>query len=250
VIAARSRPAVYVALAPATNTKRPVASTRPARELLDPSLDVRVATVIGDKPGAAQERRLVLGSSGHAGRQDGPARSPRSDNNRRSAGRAVKALILETREPLAEDLGSEGGGMQTRWALTLVLAGLLAIGGCASSQAPVLYPNEKLKQAGPEQADRAIGECRQLADAYVQSTAGKDVAKGAAVGGVAGAAIGAVGGAVSGRGAGAGAAVGAATGATAGAVHGAVKQTAPSPVYKAYVNRCLRERGYEVIGWQ
>jgi len=60
VIGARSRPAVYVALAPATNTKRPVASTRPARELLDPSLDVRVATVIGDKPGAAQERRLVL----------------------------------------------------------------------------------------------------------------------------------------------------------------------------------------------
>ena len=140
--------------------------------------------------------------------------------------------------------------MRTRRSLTLVLAGLLALGGCASSQSPVLYPNEKLKQAGREQADREITECRKLADAYVQSTAGKDIAKGAAVGGAAGAAIGAVGGAVSGRGAGTGAAVGAATGATAGVVHGAVKQTAPSPVYKAYVNRCLRERGYEVIGWQ
>jgi len=140
--------------------------------------------------------------------------------------------------------------MQTRLPMTLVLAGLLALGGCASSQSPVLYPNAKLKQVGREQASRDIEECRKLADDYVQSTAAKDVAKGAAVGGAAGAAIGAVGGAVSGRGAGTGAAVGAATGATAGAVHGAAKQTEPSPVYKRYVDRCLGERGYEVIGWQ
>ncbi len=140
--------------------------------------------------------------------------------------------------------------MQTREPMTLVLAGLLALGGCASSQSPVLYPNAKLKQVGREQASRDIEECRKLADDYVQSTAAKDVAKGAAVGGAAGAAIGAVGGAVSGRGAGTGAAVGAATGATAGAVHGAAKQTEPSPVYKRYVDRCLGERGYEVIGWQ
>lgn len=140
--------------------------------------------------------------------------------------------------------------MRTRQPTTLALAGLLALGGCASSQSPVLYPNAKLKQVGSQQAGRDIEECRKLADDYVQSTAAKDVAKGTAVGGAAGAAIGAVGGAVSGRGAGAGAAVGAATGATAGAVHGAAKQTEPSPVYKRYVDRCLRERGYEVIGWQ
>ena len=140
--------------------------------------------------------------------------------------------------------------MQTRQPMTLVLAGLLALGGCASSQSPVLYPNAKLKQVGREQASRDIEECRKLADDYVQSTAAKDVTKGAAVGGAAGAAIGAVGGAVSGRGAGTGAAVGAATGATAGAVHGAAKQTEPSPVYKRYVDRCLGERGYAVIGWQ
>src|SRR3989442_1152654 len=88
--------------------------------------------------------------------------------------------------------------MRPRRSLTLVLAGLLALGGCASSQSPVLYPNEKLKQAGREQADREITECRKLADAYVQSTAGKDVAKGAAVGGAAGGASGARGGAVRG----------------------------------------------------
>jgi hypothetical protein len=55
---------------------------------------------------------------------------------------------------------------------------------------------------------------------------------------------------VSGGGAGRGAAIGAATGATAGAVHGAVKSSGPSPIYKNFVDRCLREKGYEVIGWQ
>jgi hypothetical protein len=47
-----------------------------------------------------------------------------------------------------------------------------------------------------------------------------------------------------------GGAGGAATGATAGAVHGTAKSAGPSPIYKSFVDRCLRERGYEVIGWQ
>jgi len=55
---------------------------------------------------------------------------------------------------------------------------------------------------------------------------------------------------VSGRGAGTGAAIGAATGGTAGAAHSAAKQTGPSPVYKGFVNRCLHEKGYDVVGWQ
>jgi uncharacterized protein YcfJ len=130
-----------------------------------------------------------------------------------------------------------------------MIAGL-ALGACARAQSPVLYPNAKLQQVGKEQADQDIEACRKLADDWVESTAGKDIAKGTAVGAVGGAAIGAVAGAVSGRGAGAGAAVGAATGGTAGAVHGAAKQTSPSPVYKQFVNRCLQERGYEVLGWQ
>jgi len=56
--------------------------------------------------------------------------------------------------------------------------------------------------------------------------------------------------AVAGGGAGRGAAIGAATGATAGAIHGAVKSSGPSPAYKNFADRCLREKGYEVIGWQ
>jgi outer membrane lipoprotein SlyB len=143
-------------------------------------------------------------------------------------------------------------------ALVAVMAAAVALGGCASTQKPVLYPNAKAREVGKEQADRDVEECRKLASEYVNSTAGKDIGKGAAgggaIGGTAGAAGGAVRGAMSGRGAGAGAAtgaaVGAATGATAGAVRGAIKQGEPSPVYKQFVNRCLRDRGYDVIGWQ
>jgi len=133
-----------------------------------------------------------------------------------------------------------------------VLAGLILGAACAHSQSPVLYPNAKLKEAGQAQADAEISACRSLADDYVSSggATAKEVGKDTAAGGAGGAAVGAVAGAVSGHGAGAGAAIGAATGATAGAVHGVFKSAGPSPVYKNFVDRCLRERGYEVIGWQ
>ncbi len=137
--------------------------------------------------------------------------------------------------------------------VTAVVLTIVALGaGCAHSQGPVLYPNAKLKEAGKAQADAEISACRSLADDYVSSggARAKEIGKDTAVGGVGGAAIGAVAGAVSGGGAGRGAAIGAATGATAGAVHGTVKSAGPSPIYKGFVDRCLRERGYEVIGWE
>jgi outer membrane lipoprotein SlyB len=39
-------------------------------------------------------------------------------------------------------------------------------------------------------------------------------------------------------------------GAGRGAAIGEVKSSGPSPVYKNFADRCLREKGYEVIGWQ
>ena len=140
--------------------------------------------------------------------------------------------------------------MHSRMLGPLGLAALFAITACAHSQSPVLYPNAKLQSVGKEQADRDVEACRQLADEYVKNPMAKDAARGGAVGGVGGAAVGAVGGAVSGHGAGRGAMIGAATGATAGAVYGAAKDVGPTNVYKGFVNRCLRERGYEVVGWQ
>ena len=47
-----------------------------------------------------------------------------------------------------------------------------------------------------------------------------------------------------------GRAAGAAGGATAGAVSGAFDADDPEGVFQNYVNRCLGEIGYEVIGWQ
>lgn len=34
------------------------------------------------------------------------------------------------------------------------------------------------------------------------------------------------------------------------AAKGGAKDVGPTPIYKGFVNRCLRERGYEVVGWQ
>ena len=135
---------------------------------------------------------------------------------------------------------------------TPVVTLVMIAAGCAHSQSPVLYPNAKLKEAGKDQADAEISACRSLADDYVSSggATAKEIGKDTAAGGVGGAAVGAVAGAVSGGGAGRGSAIGAATGATAGAVHGTYKSSGPSPVYKNFVNKCLHERGYEVIGWQ
>ena len=67
-----------------------------------------------------------------------------------------------------------------------------------------------------------------------------------------GAATGAVGGAIAGN-PGEGAAIGAASGATAGLLSGVFDSWSArevDPVYANFVDRCLRDRGYEPIGWK
>jgi len=133
---------------------------------------------------------------------------------------------------------------------------LLSVGACAPRR-PVLYPNEQLKRVGGDVAEHDVDECMRRAKEYVsggaraQQVTGQ-VAGSTAVGAGTGAAIGAVGGAVTG-GAGEGAAVGAATGGTAGLLYGilgAFQSRDPDPVYANFVDRCLRERGYDPIGWK
>jgi hypothetical protein len=131
-----------------------------------------------------------------------------------------------------------------------MLAAVLMLSAGCSARRPVLYPNESLQRAGSTGADRDIAECMALADGYVKSGGkGREVARDAAIGGGTGAAAGAVGGAIYGS-AGRGAAAGAATGVTAGLLHGLFSSGGPSPVYQNYVNTCLGDRGYRVIGWQ
>jgi hypothetical protein len=135
--------------------------------------------------------------------------------------------------------------------LFLVL-GVFAVAGCASAPRPVLYPNAHLSAVGQAQADADIAACRQLAEAAGASGGagqGEQAAKSGAVGGAIGGATGAVGGAILGR-PGTGAAVGAATGATAGLMRSLFRRSEPSQSYRGFVDRCLRERGYDPVGWE
>ena len=114
---------------------------------------------------------------------------------------------------------------------------------------PVLYPNVHLKTVGEERARQDIQECDRLAKEYVKSPAGLNAAKSTAGGAAAGTVIGGAMGAVTGN-LGRGAAIGAPGGAASGLVRGLLMGSQPSPVHKNFVDRCLREKGYEPIGWQ
>jgi len=127
----------------------------------------------------------------------------------------------------------------------LAAAGLAA--GCAQ-RSPVLYPNPHLLSVGMERAEADVAACMSYADAYVGGRRAADAAEQTAGGVVVGGATGAAAGAVFGR-AGSGAAAGAAGGATRGLM-GSLFQRGPDPMVRAFVNRCLRERGYEPIGWR
>ncbi|HEY3277254.1 MAG TPA: hypothetical protein VGJ94_11580 [Syntrophorhabdaceae bacterium] len=128
-----------------------------------------------------------------------------------------------------------------------ILIFALLLFGCAT-KGPVLYPNEYLKSVGEEKASGDIDECKSGADTYVKSSGGQEAVKGTAVGGAAGAVIGGAAGAVTGD-IGGGAGIGAATGAASGLLYSIFKTSEPNPVYKSFMEKCLRDKGYEVIGW-
>ena len=139
------------------------------------------------------------------------------------------------------------GTMIISWFLIIAFIFLV---GCAGPK-PVLYPNNHFEQVGQERVDQDVAECEQWAEEYVsQINAGEKVAGQTVVGGALGAASGAVGGAIAGN-AGLGAAIGAAVGATQGFLVGLFRagSSEPTPAYQNFVNRCLKERGYEPMGW-
>ncbi len=135
--------------------------------------------------------------------------------------------------------------------LCLAWAGVavLLATGCATNQKPVLYPNAHLKNVGDATAQRDIGECIQLAENSGVSKSNNQVVKSGAQGAAVGGAAAAVGTLIRGGSVAEGAAAGAAVGGTAGAVHGAFRNDS-NPTYRNFVQRCLHDRGYDVIGWQ
>jgi len=138
-----------------------------------------------------------------------------------------------------------------RLVVAVLASGLL---GCATAS-PVLYQNQKYEDVGRAGAERDIAECRALADrAGATADVGKagEAAKSAGVGAVGGAAAGAVGGAIGGS-PGIGAAAGAASGVVwslFSAMFGWMAPSQPSSVHMNYVNACLADRGYQVVGWK
>lgn len=132
--------------------------------------------------------------------------------------------------------------MKTKNLLLLAFISL-SLASCASR--PKLYPNDTLRAKGKEASEADIDLCLKDADAYLDSSEGKKIVKsagfGAAVGGAMGAVAGAFYGDISG-----GAARGAAIGGTGGAVSGSLT---PDQLKHRYVNQCLSDKGYNVIGW-
>lgn len=134
----------------------------------------------------------------------------------------------------------------------LILSMTLTLAGCASSKRPVLYPNHHLDTVGEQQADADISACMRAAEASGANSGkggelAKDTAKAGAVGGATGAVVGAI---ASNTSAGRGAAIGGAGAATATLVGGAFNSSEPTQVYIRFVEMCLRDKGYQPIGWR
>lgn len=135
----------------------------------------------------------------------------------------------------------------------LVLAACAHTGSRSPNARPVLYPNPTFKQIGEPKALEEVDVCMGAASHAgltpdeKDNAVGHSAAKGAAVVGT----VAAVGSLVRGRsvdsavGAGArGAVVGGAGGAVVGSF-----QEKPNMTYRHFVQRCLSEKGLEVIGW-
>lgn len=141
-----------------------------------------------------------------------------------------------------------GRPVNVLWRIGIPLMSAALLAGCAAPR-PVLYPNAALNQRGQANTDQMIASCMQRADAAGLDESQGRVAKGAAAGALGGAVVGAAVGSVSGN-AGKGAEYGAAGGAARGGVWGLFRGRDPGQTYKNYVDRCLTESGYEVIGWR
>ncbi len=132
----------------------------------------------------------------------------------------------------------------------IIIIWLMVLSGCATKR-PVLYPNDMLQQAGKVQSQADIDDCMQFAEDHgaKENTGGKiikDSAGSALVGAAAGAAMAAVFGGDIGR----SAAVGAAGAGAATATRGALDSGDPDAVFRSFVEKCLREKGYEPTGWR
>jgi outer membrane lipoprotein SlyB len=118
--------------------------------------------------------------------------------------------------------------------LRVLLVGAVVVSSLAcAAKRPVLYPNAQLEAVGAAAAQQDIDDCLQKAAAagYTSDSRG-NVAGSTAVGAATGAAVGAAG------------------GGTGGLIRGLFGSRNLDPVPRQFVDQCLKDKGYEVIGWQ
>lgn len=137
-----------------------------------------------------------------------------------------------------------------RRALAGVIACWLALAAGCATKHPVLYPNAHYQAQGAAAAAGQVSSCQDRAAAQgYDAKPGARVVGSTAAGAAGGAAVGAVGGAILGH-AGRGASVGAGVGGTRGLLRGLFRSREPAPLEKGFVEACLEEQGYRVIGWR
>jgi len=129
----------------------------------------------------------------------------------------------------------------------------LAVSACTGPQ-PTLRSNKQLHMYGRQVAQQEIAACQQRAErsglqhGTTQST---NAATGAVLGLTLGGAVGASAGVVGGLpGIAIGAAAGSGLGFIVGSLGGTFKPLEPDPPYADAVTRCLKDKGYEVSGWE
>jgi predicted small lipoprotein YifL len=130
--------------------------------------------------------------------------------------------------------------MKKNFVIVISLVAIAVLISACAKKRPVLYPNATYKAAGETVAQSDIDDCIQLAAGHGHATdAGKNVAGSTAKGAVVGAAVGGAVGAVTGR-----------PGRAGGLARGAMKSGDPDEIERRFVEQCLRDKGYKVIGWK
>lgn len=122
------------------------------------------------------------------------------------------------------------------------------------SYEPILDENQKYRMTPQDQIDEDIKQCKERADNHLKGRKLKKVGKQAVRGGATGAIVGGALGLFLGgtgktlaRGVGIGAGVGAVAGGASAAGEGKLSK---DQIKQRYVNRCLNEKGYSVLGWE
>lgn len=137
----------------------------------------------------------------------------------------------------------------TRIATVVVVSTLAVVVAGCSTKSAVVYPNAHLDRVGHVQYEADLAGCIAMADEHAAGASSSgEIAERATQGAIIGAAAGAASGAVRGN-AGRNAGSRAAGRATSGLLSGVFGSDRPHPIVRRFVERCMRDKGYDIIGW-